>query len=62
MFDQESENKHPIREEVSSVVEGDWREPYLKYLKYRELPEEKSLAVQLKKRAMRFTLVNDVLC
>ena len=30
-------------------------------MKYGELPEEKSLAMQLKKRAMRFTLINDVL-
>ena len=43
------------------MSEDDRREPFIKYLKYGELPEEKSLAMQLKKRAMRFTLVNDIL-
>ena len=43
------------------MSEDDWREPFIKYLNYGELPEEKVLAMQLKKRAMRFTLVNDVL-
>ena len=43
------------------MSEDDLREPFIKYLKYGELPEEKSLAKQLKKRVMRFTLINDVL-
>ena len=58
--DEELQNKHPIREETLSVLKDDWGKFFIKYLKYGELPEEKSLAIRLKKRAMRFTLVNDV--
>ncbi|XP_039131869.1 uncharacterized protein LOC120268610 [Dioscorea cayenensis subsp. rotundata] len=60
-FDEELEKTKLRKEEILTVVDDDWREPFIKYLKYGELPDEKSLATQLKKRAMRFTLVNDVL-
>lgn len=54
------ENKFPTRVEAQMVNEDHWTEPFIKYLKYDELPKEKSLAMQLKKRMMRFILVNDV--
>ena len=59
--DAELQKKHLVREETLIASEDDWREPFIKYLKYGELPEDKSLAMQLEKRVMRFSLVNDVL-
>ena len=59
--DERLQNKHPVREETLTASENNWREPFFKYLKYDELPEEKFLVMQLKKRAMRFAFVNDVL-
>ena len=50
--DERLQNKHPVREETLTASENNWREPFFKYLKYDELPEEKSLAMQLKKRTM----------
>nr|CAD1839650.1 unnamed protein product [Ananas comosus var. bracteatus] len=42
-------------------VEDDWRESFINYFKYNELPKEKPKQVQLKKRAMRFAFVNNTL-
>lgn len=43
------------------VDEDNQRKPFIKYLEYDDLPEEKSLTIQLKKRSMRFIHINDVL-
>ncbi|XP_020084900.1 uncharacterized protein LOC109707778 [Ananas comosus] len=48
--------------EVATIdIEDDWREPFIDFLKYNKLPEEKSRQAQIKKRAMRYVFVNDQL-
>ena len=39
-LDEESKNKHFIREKVLPIIEDDHREPFIRYLKCNELPEE----------------------
>ena len=45
-FDDEGlQNKYLVREETLTMSENDWREPFIKYLKYGKLSEEKSSAI-----------------
>ncbi|KAI0519706.1 hypothetical protein KFK09_007165 [Dendrobium nobile] len=48
---------------TSSTVneEGDWRQPIIEYLQEGKLPHERSLAHQIKKRALSYALVNNTL-
>ncbi|XP_020688552.2 uncharacterized protein LOC110103982 [Dendrobium catenatum] len=41
--------------------ESDWREPFIEYLKYGRLPDDKSLAAQIRKRALSFAYINETL-
>ncbi|XP_028547417.1 uncharacterized protein LOC114578415, partial [Dendrobium catenatum] len=41
--------------------EGDWRRPLIDYLKERKLPQDKSLSNQIKKCALSYALVNNLL-
>ncbi|KAJ0985463.1 hypothetical protein J5N97_003819 [Dioscorea zingiberensis] len=43
------------------MPEEDWRQPFIEYLKYDKLLEDKSKGLQIKRRALRFTLINDIL-
>ena len=42
-LDDESNSKHLKKEEVLAIVKDDWMEPFVRYLMYGKLPEEKSL-------------------
>ncbi|XP_028551816.1 uncharacterized protein LOC110108077 [Dendrobium catenatum] len=41
--------------------EDDWRQPFIDYFKEGRLPTDKSLATQIRKRALRYTFVNNTL-
>ncbi|PKU75443.1 hypothetical protein MA16_Dca019709 [Dendrobium catenatum] len=41
--------------------EGDWRQPLIDYLQEGKLPQDKSLSNQIKKRAISYALVNNLL-
>ncbi|PKU82912.1 hypothetical protein MA16_Dca006210 [Dendrobium catenatum] len=49
--------------EFSFVVddEDDWRKPFIDYLQNGKVPKEKSVAHQIKNRAMSFSLINNTL-
>ena len=41
----ELQKKHLVREATLAASKNDLKEPFIKYLKYGELPEDKSLAM-----------------
>jgi ribonuclease HI len=41
--------------------EEDWRTSFIEFLKYGRLPSERNKAIELKRRIMSYTLLNDVL-
>ncbi|KAI0494874.1 hypothetical protein KFK09_025020 [Dendrobium nobile] len=41
--------------------ESDWRVPFVEYLKRGKLPDDRSLAAQIRKRALSFSYVNETL-
>ncbi|XP_020705355.1 uncharacterized protein LOC110116200 [Dendrobium catenatum] len=41
--------------------ESDWRIPFIEYLKRGRLPDDRSLATQIRKRALSFSYVNETL-
>lgn len=47
--------------EVSTVEDGDWRQPFISYFQNGELPRERAAKEQLKRRALRFLFTNDTL-
>ncbi|XP_020676621.2 uncharacterized protein LOC110095423 [Dendrobium catenatum] len=42
-------------------VENNWRQPFIDYFKENKLPTEKSMAAQIRKRALRYAFVNGTL-
>lgn len=53
--------KFPSEGEIVLAVDDetvDWRQPFIDYLQESKLPQEKSAADQIKRRALSYTLIN----
>ncbi|KAI0530852.1 hypothetical protein KFK09_000400 [Dendrobium nobile] len=64
LIDLEHISKTPLQILSASSTtdeEGDWRRPLIDYLKEGKLPQDKSLSNQIKKRALSYALVNNLL-
>ncbi|PKU59564.1 hypothetical protein MA16_Dca028568 [Dendrobium catenatum] len=50
-----------MQESLTISGENDWRDPFIRYFKEGRLPENKSTASQISRRALRYAFVNDTL-
>lgn len=57
---QDNEGKETL-ESFHISDESDWREPFITYFKEGRLPDDKSIALQISKRALRYAYVNNTL-
>jgi hypothetical protein len=51
---------HPARQEVM-MIDVDWRQPFIDYIRDQKVPMDKNLAEQLIRRAKSYVLVGDKL-
>ncbi|XP_028549778.1 uncharacterized protein LOC110092989 [Dendrobium catenatum] len=50
-----------ISMEIQNLKQNDWRQPFIDYYRENKLLADKSLATQIKKRALRYAFVNNTL-
>jgi ribonuclease HI len=53
---------HPPAGQEVMMIDVDWRQPFIDYIREQEIPSDKSLAEQLIRRAKSYVLVGDKLC
>ena len=54
-----SQTENVNSNETSETQDLDWRAPFIEYLKFGRLPIEKSKVIELKRRILSYTLMND---
>jgi hypothetical protein len=52
---------HPLAGQEVMMIDVDWREPFINYIREQKVPSDKNLAEQLIRRAKSYVLVRDKL-
>jgi hypothetical protein len=53
---------HPLAGQEVMIIDVDWRQPFIDYLREQKVPSDKNLAEQLILHAKSYVLVGDKLC